>query len=253
MDSPVTIIIGIIVFANLIYTIYSSWNLRRISQITPSWTSADQVAREQLVHNRTSINTIYAWVALITFALVFLGWNLQRNITDAAIKALNETLQVNVDDIRTKASNVYALDSLTRIHANAIRRIDTTIVKRSAERVAQLAASTAVAAAEINGTRDLAQKYLERMQRLSKQLYVVHSLPISKKKSKYSWEELKPVDGAILPQQFDKPPMVIATPFFPPSAEASFSAIVTRITTTDLEILSWDEEPYFYDVWIYVY
>ncbi len=253
MESPIAIIIGIIVFANLVYSIYSAWTLRRISRIMPSWTSADQVAREQLIHSRTSINTIYAWVALITFVLVFLGWNLQRNITDAAVGALNETLQVNVDDIRNKAASIYALDSLSRIHAGSLRRIDTTNVKRAAETIMRLASTSTAASAEIDRMRDFAQKYLERMQKISKQLYVVHSLPISKKKNKYAWDELKPVDGSILPSQFDKPPMVIATPFFPPNSDFSFSAIVTKATETNLEILSWDDEPYYYDVWIYVY
>lgn len=219
MNELLFVLIGIIVLTNLVYTLWSFFSLKKmIGKVTPIATD-DRFLLEHIVHSRSSLNLVYASIAIMAFVLGFFGFNIQKNITTEVKKEITEAARVDLDTLKSKSDNISLFESFARQSVS-----------------------------EINKFRDQARAIVDNIKRNPQKLFVIESLLISKQKNSYLFSELKPVDGTLLPQ-ISQPPMILWLGYNPKSGE--FYGTRVKATTKGIEVDAYDES-YLIDLWIYV-
>jgi hypothetical protein len=179
MNEFLFILIGIVVIANLVYTIWSYISLRRIVKGSQDGKIKDNVLLEHIIHTRSSMNLIYASIAIITFVLTFLGFNLKDRIAQEVTKEISASAKVDLDLLRTKANEITMLDSVAVIKAK-----------------------------ELNLINDKARVILNELGKSPQQFYVIQDLQLSSKKHFYAFSELQTINNEKLPI-FSQPPALI--------------------------------------------
>ena len=178
MNSLLIVLVGIVVIANFIFTIWSYLSLKKLTSSADSKKPADNFLIEQVVHTRSSLNVLYASIAIMTFVLAFFGFNVPKNVTEQVTKDVAQAAKVDLEALKIKSDHIGILDSLG-----------------------------SAALADLTKFRDLAQGYSESIKRLPQKLFVVHDLQVTKS-TYFLYSDLKPVDGSTLPK-FLEPPVVL--------------------------------------------
>jgi hypothetical protein len=173
-------LIIVVIIANLAYTIWSYFSLKKLSNRNQVVTLEDKFLLEHIVHTRSSLNVIYTSIVTVSFLLAFFGFNLKDKLTQEVTKEISASAKVDLDMLRTKANEISILDSLSTSKSADIVRI----------------------AEKARLTLDGITKNMQR-------LYVIQGLPlpVNPQKHFYKYSELRPVDGSII-QAFSKPPVI---------------------------------------------
>ena len=208
--------IGVILIANLAYTIWSFVALKRLTKQDSKVKLEDKYLVEHIIYTRSSLNLIYASIAIITFILAFLGYNLKDKITQEVTKEISAAAKVDLEELRTKANNIARLDSLA-----TLKSID------------------------LAKTSDRIRSILDEIKRNPQQLYVVQQLTVSVQQHKFKFSELKTINGVALPT-FAKPPVM----FWRAYDKESQLGIDINTTTDGIEF-SPVSQTFYVDLWIY--
>jgi hypothetical protein len=181
MNEFLSILIGIVVIANLAFTIWSYISLRRIVKSSQDNKIKDTVLLEHIVHTRSSINLIYASIATITFVLAFLGFNLKDKIAQEVTKEISASARVDLDLLKSKSNEISMLDSIA--------------VSKSKE---------------LNLLSDKARTIIVELSKKPQQIYVIQRLQVSPQKHYYTFSELRTINNEIIPA-FSQPPVIISS------------------------------------------
>jgi len=179
MNEFLIILIGIIVIANLAFTIWSYISLKKIVKGSQDSKIKDPVFLEHVIHTRSSINLIYTSIATITFVLAFLGFNLKDKITQEVTKEISASAKVDLDLLKLKTNEITMLDSVAVFKGR-----------------------------ELNLINDKAHLILNELDKSPKQFYVIQALQLSSKKHFYAFTELRTINNEKLPT-FSQPPALI--------------------------------------------
>jgi hypothetical protein len=224
MNDILVALVAIVVIANLFYTVWSYRSLRRLLANVTTARSADRFLLDNIVHTRSSLNVLYASIAIMVFVLGYFGFNIQKNVTAEVRKDISEAASVDLDSLKLKAKSVSLLQTLASQNL-----------------------------ADISKTKEQARVFFDALRQTPQRLFVVQAIPISKQKNRYLWSELKPVDGVRFPN-FKIPPVVVwwaydkegTTLAFGPGALGGLSS-----TTQGIEVAT-VENPFSADLWVYV-
>ena len=216
-------IVAIAVIANFFYTIWSFRSLNRLVGNVTTTRSADRFLLDNIVHTRSSLNVLYASIAIMVFVLGYFGFNLQKNVTAEVKREFSEAASVDLDSLKLKAKSVSLVQALA----------------------AQMLA-------DISKTKDQSRTFLDALKQTPQKLFVVQALPMTKQKSRYLWSEIKPVDGVRFPD-FKTAPVVLwcgydrggAIVGFGPSPLGGLACTAQGIEYTG------DEAAFSVDLWVY--
>ncbi|MEW5804992.1 MAG: hypothetical protein AB1847_23140 [bacterium] len=220
MNDFLCISIGIIVLANFLYTLWSYFSLKKMTNKTTSFESNDHIILENIIHSRSSLNLVYASIAIIVFVLSFFGFNIQKNITAEVKREITEASKVDLEVLKSKS------DSIIQIHSQATQSYS-----------------------EISKYKDQARAIAENMKLSPQKLYVIEALPINKNKFSYLFSELQTVDKTMLPK-FSQPPMLLWYAYDPDDRSSSYATTV-EATAKGIAVHNYGES-YVIDLWIYV-
>jgi len=174
-------LIGIVVIANLAFTIWSYISLRRLIKLSQNGKSKDIILLDHIVHMRSSINLIYASIATITFVLAFLGFNLKDKVTQDVTKEISAAARVDLDALAGKANNIAILDSVAKSRSK-----------------------------EYNSIIDKARSNLNELNNNPQSIYVIQDLLVTKQKHYFKFSELQTINGNKLPK-FSQEPVIISS------------------------------------------
>jgi hypothetical protein len=220
MDQVLIGLVGVIVLTNAAYTVWSYFSLRSFLSDKRVQKMEDKYVIEQIIHIRSSLNVIYAGTAIVTFILAFFGFNLQNNITKEVTREISTAAKVDLNVLKMKADSISVLDSLSRQSNTEIRRY-----------------------------REVARLMSESMKQTTQRLFVIEALPISGRKNRYDYSELRPVDGSIIPK-LSRPPVVIVK-VYDKDNRMGYGAD-TEVGPDNIKIEIGSPEQVYADIWIYV-
>ena len=218
MNELLVALIGIAVLANLAYTIWSHFSLKKLCTGLETAKPEDKFILENIVHTRSSLNLLYASIAIMVFVLGYFGFNIQKNVREGVTKDITAAARVDLDTLRMKADSVSLIDPDARLQVTEISQI-----RRQIETV------------------------YESVRKFPQRLFVIHAIPISKQKYKYSYSELRQADGNRLPK-FLRPPILMWRGY---NASSEFAVGITA-TTEGIEVSTYDE-PFVVDLWVYAF
>jgi hypothetical protein len=176
MNEFLSVLIGIVVIANIFFTIWSYYSLRRILKRIQKNEINNETMLEHIVHTRSSLNLIYASMATITFVLAFLGFNLKDKISQEVTKEISASAKVDLELLKIKSGEILLLDSL------AIGK-----------------------SKELNSINDRARSILNEINKVPTKAYVIQGVQLSTTKHFYRYSELETIDGEKLPTFFQRP------------------------------------------------
>jgi len=176
MNEFLSILIGVVVIANLAFTIWSFFSLRRHIKLSRSAKLKDDFLLEHIVYTRSSINLVYASIAIVSFVLAFLGFNLKDKVSQDVTKEISASARVDLNILKDKVSEIATLDS-----------------------------SAVLKYKELNLIADKSRSVLNELNRYPQKVYVVQGLKVSPQKHYFDYSELQTVDGDKLPKFSRRP------------------------------------------------
>lgn len=217
MTTLILIVAGIIFIVYSFFTAWSHHSLKQSVEALQKDKPVDKMFIEHISYTRSSLNVIYASIAIITFVLAFLGVNAEADIAEKVKTEILSGKEINLDSLKLNAEEAgKAFSAITGYLAQT---------KESYQKVKNLA---------------------DKSKAFEQHLFVVQGIPISKEKAKYSFSELKTVTGENLPT-FTKPPLVLCNTY----AKTFRSLEVVVITSKEGFKCSTYDEPFQLDLWIY--
>jgi hypothetical protein len=216
MNDILIAIVGILVLTNFVYTIWSYLSLKKLTSDVKALKSQDRFILDNIVHSRSSLNVLYASIAIMAFVLGFFGFNIQRNVTMEVKREISDAARIDLDSLRLKAQSISLIESLAKKHAD-------NIVK----------------------TREEIRAFSENIRRMPQKLYVIQHLAVTRDKHRFSFAELRPVDGSSL-SQFKEPPAILWMAF--DKENNQIGGIDVIATVQGIEAMA---ENYFLELWIY--
>ena len=213
-----SLLIGIVVIGNFIFTIWSYFSLRRLVKWNSINKSKDDALLNHIIHTRSSINLIYASIATITFVLTFLGFNLKDKIAQELTKEISASSRVDLDLLKAKVNDINFLDS-------------TAVIKSR----------------ELNQLIDKARLKFNELSNTPQKVYVVQGIQVSQKKHFYSFSELVSINNEKLPIFLKLPAITYS---FASYADGAISNIRPMLTKDGLEFGE-TQEPYKIDLCFY--
>lgn len=216
MNDILLALIGIAVLANFAYTLWSYYSLRRVTASLASPPSDVKLLIETIVHTRSSLNLLYASIAIMVFVLGFFGFNIQKNVTAEVKREIADAARVDLDSLRFKAQTISLIESLARQHGDYIQR-----------------------------TKEESRLLIEALRRTPQKLYVIQALSVTNERHRFSFSELQSVDGVKL-SQFAKPPVILMRAY-----EGGSDVMGVGLTTTTQGIDFSPGGACLVDLWIY--
>jgi hypothetical protein len=177
MSEFLSILIGIVVIANFVFTIWSYISLRRIVNWSRDSNINDNILLNHIVHTRSSINLIYASIATITFVLAFLGFNLKDKVTQEVTKEISASARIDLGLLKTKTNEIeLIIDSVANIKGKELNLID-----------------------------DKARSLFNEFRRIQQNVYVIQELQVSPNKHYFKFSELQTINNEKLPYFSQQP------------------------------------------------
>lgn len=178
MNDLLMIMILIVVLSNFIYSIYSYFSLKKISAQHQTSRIDEKFMLENIIHLRTSINILYTGVAIMTFVLAFLGFNLQKNVSQEVKGEITRAARVDLESLTMKADNIALLESFAQ--QNIL---------------------------DMDKTKEQVRVLYDKLKNAPQKIYVVEGINVPVGKKRYLFSEFRTIEGAMIPH-FDKPPFV---------------------------------------------
>ena len=220
MSDIILALIGIAVLANLSYTIWSFFSLKRVTSLIKASKTENRFILDHVVHTRSSINVLYATGAIMVFVLGFFGFNIQKNVTAEIKREIAAASSVDLDTLASKVESISLMESLAKQHADNVSRTSRSV-----------------------------SVLFDNMRKTPQKLFVIKGLEISKLKSRYTYEELMPVDGTKIPR-VSKAPVILWIAY--DKEYSQIGGIVATATEKGIEAYFDGGSPYMLDLWIYI-
>jgi hypothetical protein len=210
MSEFLLIIIGIVLIANCVFIIWSFYSLRRTIRKNNYFSTNDDLNVDHIIYVRSSINLIYASIAIITFVLAFLGFNLKDKITQDVTREISNSAKVDLEALKFKVNEIALMDSVAIVKGRDINSIS--------EKV-----------------RTIYSELNIGLQRV----YVVKGLNVSPKKRHFDFSELRTINDDKLPSFTQSPAVLQSYAYFGDGAVGFVRLVVTR---EGIEVLDVDTE-----------
>jgi len=219
MNEFLLIIIGIVLIANCAFTIWSFYSLRKILKESNYPSAKNDLNVDHVVYARSSLNLIYASIAIITFVLTFLGFNLKDKITQDVTKEISASARIDLEILNSKANEIVTLDSIAELKNR-----------------------------EIGLLAERARFLVSEISKNPQTIFVIRSLRVTKEKHHFSFSELKTIDNTSLPT-FSKRPFVLNSVAY--YDNGNYAQKTPKATNDDIEF-GQDSEPYNLDLVIFL-
>ena len=174
MTDIVTVVVIVLALTIGWYVWRSDKKLKELLKADLSQRLDDKYVLEHIIHTRSSLNGIYAAIAMITTVLAFMGYKAVNDITNNASQAATAQIlrdtQINVEQWKKNVVEVNGLLDDLRNRYSATRHVIGTV-----------------------------DSFIDTLDKRFQKLYVVPNIAVSQTKHKYFFSELKTTEGLMLP------------------------------------------------------